>query len=442
MDAPGRAGGLMKTERRTIVVERISYTVFAIDGGRLLKTWARVGTKLKAVTATTEKRLREKLRPLSVKLLNGDIEGAELENSDNRIYVAAREALEPLGVSVDVAAREYAAARKVLGAVSLTEAVNFFRLHSGEISAKPITMTALADIFVASIARRSDAYKKVFGQDLARLKRELGAELISDITVEKLEKFMAGVGHKVGDKFQPAGDWRRKQVRSELVTLFNFARQRKYLPQKLDHVAQSLVTEETVSDARDVWDPDHLRAALVATLRTEPQWVPWLAFSAFANVRSVPIRRLTWENVHWADNLLELPARSSKVRKRITVPIRPALLSWLSAVRNSIGPMFPDDKHSRFTGRLKSTHGLPYYPNVLRRSYITYLLAETDDEDHVARVANTSVEKLRDNYRQIRTTSGKLVTKDLAKAWFEVSRNQPANVIPLPASAAGQVTTR
>ncbi|HEY3898974.1 MAG TPA: hypothetical protein VGM54_10195 [Chthoniobacter sp.] len=417
---------------RTIVVERITYRVCSIDGGRLLKTWARVGNKLKLIRAANEQRLRQKLQKISVDIHNGRTEAAELSGADLRSHLAAIDALKGLGdrISVDVAAREYVAARKELGAVSLMEAARFYRLHNA-CAAPAATLSAVIAEFENAIRPRSEAYRTVFHKDLKRLALAHGSKPVAEVTTADLEAFLFSAGQKIRGEFRPSSDFRRKQIRGELLTFFNFARRRRFLPTKLDTAAHALEAILPVTETKEVWDPEHLRRALESVWAHERDWLPWLAISAFANVRGVAAQRLTWEDVHWLDGLIELPARKSKVKQRVTIPISPSLADWLAQYRGRSGPICPQKGFVAFTARLRSKYGLPYYKNVLRRSYITYLLADTDDEVHVAHIANTSVAKLRANYRKIRTFSDRLVTKDLARAWFETARISAANIVQL-----------
>ena len=45
------------------------------------------------------------------------------------------------------------------------------------------------------------------------------------------------------------------------------------------------------------------------------------------------------------------------------------------------------------------------------------------------------MQKLRENYRQIRTFTGRLVTKELAASWFGTARISPVNVVQLELGA-------
>lgn len=412
---------------KTLIIGGVAYRVFPIEGGRRLRAWAPIGTKRKAVTATTEERLKKKLRKISADLRDGQIEAANLDGRDHRELLAAREVLKPHRVSVEFACREYAHAKEILGATrcpsgsDLADAARFYQRH-GERLATAATVSEVIDDYRPTLAGASYDYRRMVRGDLERLRADLGSVPIGEVSTRDLERF-------VDRHWSTASDWRRKQVRGSLLTLWNFARRRRFLP-PFPTAAQDLPRVEPLNKALPVWDPEHLRRALETVAAHERQWLPWLALSAFANIRTGGIARLDWSDIRWQHALLVLPAAKSKIRKRATVRLSPTCLSWLDTFRGATGPVWPErGDHGEFTARLRQD--VPYYKNILRRSYGTYLLALTDDEALVASTMNTSVAKLRENYRQIESYAGRLVTKELAEAWFATARVTAENVVQL-----------
>src|SRR4030095_4060390 len=76
--------------------------------------------------------LEEAKREANTKVANlskGDIEGAKLTGQDRQLFVAAVDALKPTGVSLDIAAREFAVAFEILGHDAIIEAARFYRKH-------------------------------------------------------------------------------------------------------------------------------------------------------------------------------------------------------------------------------------------------------------------------------------------------------------------------
>ena len=75
-----------------------------------------------------------------VKLLGSkDVDVLELRSADRAAYKRARELLDPLGVSIEVAAAEYAHIKRLLGDTPPTVAAEYYvRKHPSKIENKPV----------------------------------------------------------------------------------------------------------------------------------------------------------------------------------------------------------------------------------------------------------------------------------------------------------------
>lgn len=56
----------------------------------------------------------------------------------------------------------------------------------------------------------------------------------------------------------------------------------------------------------------------------------------------------------------------------------------------------------------------------LRHSFITYRLAKTNDENLTAVEAGNSPSMIHQSYRQIKDHTGRVITPELANAWFGI----------------------
>lgn len=70
-------------------------------------------------------------------MTTGNIGAAKLTNSDSAAYRRAIALLEPIGVALDFAAADYAAAKKRLGGVSLSHAVDSY-LKRNPVDVEPV----------------------------------------------------------------------------------------------------------------------------------------------------------------------------------------------------------------------------------------------------------------------------------------------------------------
>src|ERR1017187_6322998 len=88
-----------------------------------------------------------------VKLLGSeDVDVLELRSADKAAYKRARELLDPLGVSIEVAAAEYAHIKRLLGDMPPTVAAEYYvRKHPSKIEHKPVPVV-VTELLAAKLA--------------------------------------------------------------------------------------------------------------------------------------------------------------------------------------------------------------------------------------------------------------------------------------------------
>ncbi|MCI0744799.1 MAG: hypothetical protein L0Y58_05265 [Verrucomicrobia subdivision 3 bacterium] len=82
------------------------------------------------------KRATERAQSIVNSLVNGELGVLELKGDDRLVYIRARDAIEPFGVPLDLAALEYAEAKKLLQGGGLVEAARFFHRHASKVTHK------------------------------------------------------------------------------------------------------------------------------------------------------------------------------------------------------------------------------------------------------------------------------------------------------------------
>ena len=421
---------------RELRVGKLVFPLCERADGRWVSWWKN-GTARKLVSAVSLPRLRRKMEQVAIGILNGNLDAAQLDAGDHRAYVAARDALRPYGIAVDLAAREYAAARALLGEVSLQDAARFFQRNAGSEIVEKTTADVILEFIGAKKAQElSASYLEQLGKDLPRFGRSLGPRIIGEIKAAEIECYLDTLGHTTrtpaGEKtFVGASGWRRNQVRNTIATLFIFARDRHYLSAEKQTEAERVVRRKTSSQTSPVYTPAQLRAYLAAIQAHAPEWLPWLAIGAFTGMRTGAILRLDWQDVHWPQKVIEVTARNSKTGRRYLAPMPAALLAWLQPYRKAVGavaPAHPDV--AKITARLSIITGQKWRKNALRASYISYRMATTGDPVAVANECNTSATEVLMHYRDVRTITGEFVTADLAAEWFALLPEQPGKIVP------------
>ncbi len=324
--------------------------------------------------------------------------------------VGALKLLAPYGVSLTVAARQFAERAQLL-----TRTVPFSELRVECIVAKK------AD-------GGSDAYINDLTHRLARFGESFDARPVSDIETREIDDWLRGLG------LSPAS---RANYRRVLHTAFAFAVSRGYAA---TNPATKAALVKVLPSTPGVLTPCEIQALLDAADR---KIVPSLAIAAFAGLRDAEIGRLTWAHIDIAGGHIKLDAAITKTAGRRVVPISPNLARWLTPYIKKAGPVRP--KYNLFNYKCRKARALavsalkkqnehyanlsPWADNGLRHSYSSYRMAVVGNPAIVAEESGHSVATMKSHYRELRT-------KVEGEAWFAV---MPAadgvNVVPFTRSA-------
>ena len=195
------------------------------------------------------------------------------------------------------------------------------------------------------------------------------------------------------------------------------------------HRLNEVLEKEPVDPTEpDIISPQQFKALLDSC---PPDLLPAIAIWGFAGVRRAEILRLSWDDI-WRikgdDDApcgqIEIPIRTAKKRARRLIPIQPALAEWLAPYRQSTGPVWSGSEnqfHHAFDKLMTVTNNLSGQ-NLLRHSFASYRLAQTQNENQVALETGHAPAILFNNYR-------KVVTANAAKRWFSVTPDEPTNII-------------
>ena len=254
-------------------------------------------------------------------------------------------------------------------------------------------------------AKKIDGASVRYLQDCrARLTRFVGAFAgnISDCTTAAMQDWLVGM------EMKPRA---RNNMRTLMVTLFNFAKQRGYLPKERSTEADFLTKAKPVSNAVGILQPDQLGRLLHAT---DPTLVPYIAIGAFAGLRQAELMRLDWSDVLVTQSLIEIKAHKAKTAQRRLVPIHANLAEWLRPHIRSRGALYTGSRTlGRVTGTAKRL-GIEWPNNALRHSYASYRLASCKNAAEVALEMGNSPRMIFEHYRE-------LVTPTDARKWWSIT---------------------
>jgi len=349
------------------------------------------------------------------KLSTGDFEALRLSGEDRSIYVHAKRLLDSQmpGVSLLQAIEEYVSAKSLLPAnVNLVEPCRDY-------AEKRIYPEKLPEEVMAELieSKKGLSVSEVYLKDLRRLNRfsEAFKCPILSIKSAQIEQFLDNLN------MTPRT---RNNYRRNLVTLFQFAQQRGYLPK--DHTIMDGVGRARESDQEvKVFTPRELQSILQ---HARKDMLPYFAIAAFAGLRTAEIQRLEWNEIDLDEGHIEVKSTKSKTASRRLVPMSENLRKWLEMAPSKDGRIIEIqnvakqikqlvDKINDVEKASQSTPRFAWKHNGLRHSYISYRLAELKDAAQVAYEAGNSPQVVFKNYR-------KVVTERESKQWFSINPQQ------------------
>jgi integrase len=318
---------------------------------------------------------------------------------DWRLYSLALDALQGLGTPIDVACREYAAAKKILGDVPLVTAAEGF---SARMATAPATCTVPELVEQFLDAKANAGLKKRALEDyrsrLRRFSRAFRCSVAS-LSTKVLQEFLDSL--RVGNRT-------RRNFKTCLVTLFEFARSRGYLDRERSTEAEHLDNIQVQPSEIGIFEPGEVEKLLDSA---GERLVPYLAIRAFAGIRDAEIRRMSWDNVRFAERLIEVPAQAAKrtrgksYRLRRLITMTPNLEKWLIPYRERKGLICQFYNPERAARKLARAVGIGWVHNGLRHGFGSYRVAQTRNYPEVAYEMGNSVEVIKRCYDQVVSTS-------------------------------------
>jgi integrase len=346
-------------------------------------------------------------------IANGEADILKLTSADRATYLRAMDALRPLGIQLHVAIEEYVEARQHAGAGLIAAAKEHGRRHVTTTVRKSIAETVKEILEAKKQDGMSVRYLQSLRSHLSRFAEHFRMN-IATVTAMQIEDWL---------RRSKRGPRTRNNIRLSIVTLFNFAKARGYLPKTVpteaDHVAKAkdrggeigTFTPAQLADLLNIGDEE-------AKL--------YFAIGAFTGLRSAELIRLEWEDVNFARGHIQVGKAKAKTATRRLVPIQPNLEMWLAPYRANRGMIFASEHAAKRAIAQAKGAGIGWPNNVLRHSYATYRLAQCKDAARVALEMGNSPQMLFRNYRE-------LVDEKDAADWFNIVPSEAASkkIIPL-----------
>jgi len=170
------------------------------------------------------------------------------------------------------------------------------------------------------LAKKQDRLSNHHVQDLksiyARFVTDVSG-LISEVTTSQIDTWLRKGDHSITTRNN-----RLKRIKN----LFEFAKQRGYLPKNEPTAAESLKRGKAQDSDVGIFAPDEMCRLMDAA---SEEMIPFLAIGGFAGLRVAEICRLDWSAVILERRIIELRAGQAKTASRRIIPISENLAAWL-----------------------------------------------------------------------------------------------------------------
>ena len=347
---------------------------------------------------------RSEAHAAAAKIQNGQIDVLELNSRDRIAYQHALAVLKLTGQPVDSVAEQYAEAFKLLnGTGSIVEAARFFQKHHSTTFARRSGPEIYQEFLDAKkVDNASLRYLHDIQSRLGRFAKHFAGD-ISHITTRELEEWIAALG---------CGPVARNSTRALVITLFNFARQRGYLPKNQPTEADAVAIAKEPPAQIGIFTPAQMIKLLE---KAGPQIVPYLAIGGFSGLRHAELMRLDWREIKLREGHIEVTAEKAKTAQRRIVPIQDNLAKWLRPYALTEGKVFAGHG-SRFLGKVTKVSrecGIDWPQNALRHSFASYRLAKCKSAAEVALEMGNSPRIVFQHYREI-------VTAGESEEWWRI----------------------
>jgi integrase len=341
---------------------------------------------------------------ITVRLINGETGVCEATRRDIDILRHCERAAGEFGVTLAAAIEEWVSARRTAGEVPLSDAVRFYAANRADLIAVRSNVQVAAE-FVESLKRKgvSIIYVRNANNNLKRFTDHVAGN-IADVTTSDINRFLDGL--------KKLGPVSKNGIRRNVVTMFGFAKKQGYLHPDRKTAAEQSDSFKVPDKEISIFTPEEMERLLLAA---HARILPLIAIGGFAGIRSAEIGRLTWQDIKWDRDYIEIAGRKAKTAARRLVPLSENLKVWLAPWREETGPIITITDAS---GALSDTAVKAQIPggwrqNALRHSFISYRIAETGDVSRTSLEAGNSPKQVFRSYREI-------VDAEATKAWWSI----------------------
>jgi len=352
--------------------------------------------------------LKRRAAQVALNIANGQTAMNQFSEADRASCQRALELLAPTGLALESAAALLAEVCALLRPLqhssfnlhpSLHSAIQFY-LENRPRDFTPLPLPDLVEAFLADkSAGICPAWHGALAQQVRRLAKWSNRPLHC-LTAQDLNAWLRSLA---------IGGRTRANYRAGVEQLVRWAQTNHHVPRtwsemaRVAHPAQRQV-EVKILTPGEVVRLLRVREYTEAVGRGHAGLVQLLALQAFAGLRHVEANRLDWRDVHLDERHIYINAKIAKTHCDRVVPISDNLAAWLASGLRPSGPICPMTQTSGALTKAKKAAGLPAgrneSRNILRKSFISYRLAVTQNIAQVAEEAGNSPSVIRSNYKR------------------------------------------
>jgi integrase len=361
------------------------------------------------------------------KLAAGDLEALRLTGQHRQLYVAAADALRPSGVTLDVAARDFAEAFKILGGNLITEAARHYAKTVLRGLPEMTMEKAVTDYIAAKDTEgQSDLYMKDIRGLLGRFKDAFNCQL-RDVTADTLRAYLDGLN---------VGPTTRNNHLRLIGGLLAHAKAHGWLDQSRTTAAEAIRPAKKKTEAVEIYTPGEMAELLEAA---DDQFRTWIVLIGFCGVRREEVARLDWSAVDLETGCIVIPANVAKTKRKRKIELQPNAAAWLAQVPKDkrTGRIFKIDPRKRMARTVATVNErrtkakrdpLAWRTNALRHSFCSYRLEQTKNAGQVALEAGNSAGIVMRHYHEV------VSAKDAA-AWWGIAPATDGKLVAFEAAA-------
>jgi integrase len=398
---------------KKITTQGVSVTIGRVQkGGRdFFRVLYREQGKRKQAWRSTYKAAKAAADNAIDATLTGDSSALKLQASDRHTYLRAVEILQPFGIPLDVAARECADLRAMLGGRTTPAEACRDWLKRNAVELPRVTVPAAVEKLKKhaetdgksndrqkQLAAALDAFAIAFKQEVHTLTPKLIAEYLTALPFRERTKR----NHR--DTIGFFNRW--------LVTRGYLAKGTDWLDGVQNYTARKL-------GEISIYTAEEMRRLIAGA---DARILPLIVIGGFAGLRHAEIARLDWQDIDLDEGFIEVQAQHAKTEMRRIVPLKANLKAFLLPMAKKSGKVITVVNTTKQLLKAAAATGdeaneiepLEWKHNALRHTYISARVAECSDVPRVADEAGNSPQVIRSNYlKRIRPTA--------AAEWFSIT---------------------